>query len=107
MTSGVLRVQLARLSTELGSLRKLADSLRDEVSVKPEVSNGFGDGGNVIVHNAALLRKKNRRALYAVDAVISDLEKLARDLDTAAGRAGVALADADHDGGDGVRGAGD
>ncbi|MGH3714942.1 MAG: hypothetical protein ACRDT4_15990 [Micromonosporaceae bacterium] len=93
---GALRIQVGQLRTELGSLQRLADSLRDDMKLDPESSLAFGGGGNPLVYNARLLRNRNRRALYAVDAVIGDLQKLCRDLDRAGRRAGAVFEDTDH-----------
>ncbi|MGH3731107.1 MAG: hypothetical protein ACRDTU_20495 [Micromonosporaceae bacterium] len=99
-----VRLHLTNLRSRLGSLQRLADAMRDELKkIDPSASNAVGNDTGVILHNAALLRTRNQRGLYAVEALIGDLEKTCRDLEAAGRKAGYLLETADDDAGRGIR----
>ncbi|MGH3739308.1 MAG: hypothetical protein ACRDT6_27465 [Micromonosporaceae bacterium] len=103
----MLRVELARLRTQVATLKQLADKMGDSVAAAPTVAGEFAKTENPIVYNAWLLRRRNKAGLSALQAMIKRLEQTCRDLDTSAEKAGYLLASADADAADGItRGAG-
>lgn len=96
----VVRVRLGALRNELGSLRKLADAVRDEVArLDLNAPEGIGNGTGAIVHNAGRLRRKNEDALAKVGEVVTAVETAVSELESAGRKAGWLLEVADEDSG--------